>query len=48
MWSSLFGKFSKFNINFQNAKKKKRKKNAKMFFVSQIIVSELAPLSYLY
>ena len=29
-------------------KKKKKKKIAKKFFVSQITVSELAPLSYLY
>ena len=45
MSSSFFGKFSKFNVDFKNAKKKKMEKR---FLVSEIIASEIAAVNCFY
>ena len=41
--SSFFGKPSKFNVHFKNAKKVEKK-----FLVSEIIAYEMAAVNYLY
>ena len=43
----FFGKCLKSNIDFKNAKKKRKKKFEKKFFVFEIIASELVALNCL-